>query len=361
MSGMVALVLVAAITGVFLLEHNQKFRAYLLQRVRRNVEESTGARLAVRDFKVRLGGLHLDLFEITVHGTETASQRPLLTADHVGVDIRIDSILRGKWHLQDLTVDHPVSSISVNKPGAANLPSHKPPSTSHTSVFDLAIDSVALHQGEIYYNDKKNLLDVALRDLQLAASFDRGQNRYYGDLGYSDGHFQYGSYAPVAHNLKVKFELTAQNFKLESATLETGKSGGTLDGRLTVHDLSGKQQGRFQAIVKGVSVDQLQALSHSEPLQRNRLSGRIDADAQASWAKNLENLIAHANATIAATLGQNPAAPVNGAVHADYTRPTQEVALHQSYIRTPQTSINLDGKVSTSSQLQVRMKSSNLH
>jgi translocation and assembly module TamB len=48
-------------------------------------------------------------------------------------------------------------------------------------------------------------------------------------------------------------------------------------------------------------------------------------------------------------------------IHADYSAARQEVALHQSYIKTPKTSINLDGKVSELSQLQIRMHSDDLH
>src|SRR5262249_7127186 len=52
---------------------------------------------------------------------------------------------------------------------------------------------------------------------------------------------------------------------------------------------------------------------------------------------------------------------LNGAIHADYANAKQELALNQSYIKTPQTSITLDGVVSNHCQLAVRMLSNNLH
>src|SRR5215472_3847636 len=120
--GIVALILLALVAGFVLLNHSQRFRAYLLQRVEQSVYESTGARVTARDFKVALSGLQLDIYGIAVHGKESSSQRPLLTADHLGVAIEIDSVLGGKWHLQSMMADRPVANVAVNKGGETNLP-----------------------------------------------------------------------------------------------------------------------------------------------------------------------------------------------------------------------------------------------
>src|SRR5262249_771715 len=160
-------------------------------------------------------------------------------------------------------------------------------------------------------------------------------------------------------DIKAHYTLYHGNAVIEG--LHAQVMGGTVDGRLTVRDITGAQAGQFQAALQGVSLDQLELLSHSRPLQQARLSGRMNAGTTGSWARSIKNLQAHADATIQAKLGQNPATPLNGTIHADYAGATQQIALHQSYIRTPQTSINLDGKVSSNSQLQVRVLSSNLH
>ena len=125
--GIVALLLIVVGTGVFLLNHSQRFRAYLLQRVEQSIHESTGAQLTVRDFNVALGELRVDLYGIVVHGKEPASQRPLLTADHLGLAIKIDSVLRRKWRLRSVTADRPVAAISVDQSGRSNLPTPPQP------------------------------------------------------------------------------------------------------------------------------------------------------------------------------------------------------------------------------------------
>ena len=72
-------------------------------------------------------------------------------------------------------------------------------------------------------------------------------------------------------------------------------------------------------------------------------------------------VVAHSDAKINASLGQGPATPLNGVIHADYAGAHKELALTNSYIRTPQTSINLNGKISDRSQLQVAVRSNDLH
>ncbi len=52
---------------------------------------------------------------------------------------------------------------------------------------------------------------------------------------------------------------------------------------------------------------------------------------------------------------------MDGAIHADYAAARHQLELTQSYIRTPQTTVNLNGKVSDKSQLQIALRSNDLH
>ena len=463
-----------AVTLVFLLDHNEGFRHSILAKVEKSVQESTGARLEVRDFKLRMSNLSLDLYNVVVHGTESDPSQPLAAVDHLQVGLTIDSVLNKKWHVRDIIVDHPVVRMAVNKAGENNLP--KPPkkttSSSNTNVFDLAIRELRLNNGEIYYNDQKTPLEADLHNFAVSANFDPAQKKYSGDLGYNAGKIVYGTYAPVEHDLQAKFGVTPQQFTLDRLDLTAGKSriglnatvddysspnmqahggyeaelvagdfkrilkdpslpggtvkltgemkyqadpnrpmletvsvsgnvsspgldvktpglqteirdlyaryqlsggnaevndirarimGGTLSGKLTIKDVAGASIAQLQASVKGLSLDQAQAATHNASMRQAHLSGSVDADANAHWAKTLDNLVAHSDARINASLGQGKATPLNGVIHADYGGARKELALANSYIRTPQTSINLNGKISDRSQLQVAVRSNDLH
>jgi translocation and assembly module TamB len=468
LGGLLVLIVVAGLTLIVVLDHSRSFRQNILARVERNLAESTGAKIEIRDFDLHLASLTLDLYGLIVRGREADQSRPLLQADHVEAGVRIDSFLRRAWHLTSVVIDHPVMHLVVNQAGENNLPQAQKKSTSQTSIFDLAITKFVLDRGEIYYNDQKSPLDAELHDLQLNAAFDPAESRYYGDLAYREGNIRYGAYAPVSHNLEATFAATPQKLTLDKLTLSVDSSrivasasledysspkvqasyeaelvagdfrrvlknsslptgtirltgslnwqnqpnrpmletvsvsgqvssagldfktpdlraavhnfgarykleggnaevenihaqllGGTLDGSLTIHDLAGKALTKVQAALKGISINELRVASPS--MKQTQLSGTINADAQATWAKSMDNLKAHCDALVQAVFGQRPATPLNSVVHADYIAATQEVTLRQSYVRTPQTTINLDGTISRNSQLQVRMNSSDLH
>ena len=130
---------------------------------------------------------------------------------------------------------------------------------------------------------------------------------------------------------------------------------------MSIHDLAGASNAKLQAQLKNASLEQLQAARRQDSPPDAHLSGIINADAEATWGKTQQDLVAHGNATLEGALGQNPSTALHGAVHADYSATGQQLALRQSYIRTRQTSITLDGKVSEDSQLQVALRSGDLH
>jgi uncharacterized protein YhdP len=206
LAAIIVLLVGGVVTLVSLLDHNEGFRHSILVKVEKSVQESTGARLEVRDFKLRMSNLSLDLYNVVVHGTESDPSRPLAAVDHLQVGLTIDSLLNKKWHVRDIIVDHPVVRMAVNKAGENNLP--KPPkksTSSSTNVFDLAIRELRLNNGEIYYNDQKTPLEADLHNFAVSATFDPAQKKYSGELGYKAGKIVYGAYAPVEHDLRAKF------------------------------------------------------------------------------------------------------------------------------------------------------------
>ena len=463
----------SVVTLVLLLDHNEGFRRRILAKVENSIRESTGARLQVHDFNLRLSNLSIDLYNVVVRGTEIDSSQPLLAVDHVQMGLTIDSLLNKKWHVRDIIVDHPIVHMAVNKAGENNLPKpEKKDTSSNSNVFDLAVRELRLNRGEIYYNDRKTPLEADLHGFTVNTNYDPAQKKYSGDLGYKAGKIVYGKYAPVEHNLQARFGVTPQQFTLDKLDLAAGEThvalnaivnnyalpdmqatgnyeatlvtndfkkilkdtslpggtvkltgqvkyqadpkrpildtvsvtgnvsssgldvktpslqtevrdlyaryqlsggnaevndirarimGGTLSGKLTIKDVAGASIAQLQASLKDLSLDQAQTATHNTSMRQAHLSGRVDVDASAHWAKTLDNLVAHSDATIKASLGQGQPTPVNGVIHADYAAGHKQLALTNSYIRTPQTTINLNGKISDSSQLQVAVRSNDLH
>jgi len=207
-----------------------------------------------------------------------------------------------------------------------------------------AIDSVVL-QG-----------DIASRSLEMRTSAVRGE------IANLSGHY------------------SLANGVATLSTLHANLLGGEVTAQGTMKNLGGSSQTKLNAALRGVSLaDLAQAFGTSASQLNVTAAGKLNADATASWGKTLDDLVAHADATIngqvsggTVTRNQpsapNPGAgvtvpsaiPVESAIHATYTAKNNELTLDKSYLRTPQTDLTMDGAVSTRSKLNLQLQARDL-
>ena len=472
-AGILALLIVAAIV---VLLHNTRFHQYMLRVAQEKTSAALGARVEVGEYALRWSGISptVDLYNVVVYGAPPYSTPPLIQVDHVGLGVRVVSLLHQSWYLSDVRIDHPVVRVLIDARGRDNLPQTKSSGQSRTSVFDLAVRHVLLDRGEVYYNDKKNPLNADLHQLTFQSGFDASQQRYSGKLNYRDGHLQFGEYNPMPHDLEAEFEATPTVFTLHRATLKSGRSrfvldarvesytqprvqgtysalldtgefrrilndpsvpagvvqlggllqfqsdrkrpplqtltlsgnlsssaldlntpslqvrisnlaahynlsggnltvtdlrarllGGELSASATMRNIGGASRSHLRAELRGLSLASLKNLANSSATQQVTLNGTLNADADAAWGKTFDDLMARADATIQASAtpskGEAKPLPVNGVVHAQYAAARNEITLANSDLRTPQTSLTLNGTVSRSSSLAVRLQAADLH
>jgi len=219
------LILVAVIViAIVLLPRSRSFRQYALRFAEGKVQSSLGTPVHVQDFAFSLFPLRFNLYGVVVSGAGPHANPPLLIVDHIGVGVGITSVFRREWYVRYLEVNHPVVSVVVDAKGVSNLPQTKRSSSGHTSIFQLAVHHAILDRGEVYYNDRKSVLDADLHDLRFEASFDTAQQRYSGNVGYRDGHLRMGDFKPIEHNLNAEFDATPVGFTLHRAVLTSGAS-----------------------------------------------------------------------------------------------------------------------------------------
>jgi translocation and assembly module TamB len=469
--GLVLLVVV----GVGILLHSPSFHHYVIAKVEATASDSLGAQVKLRDFKLSLSTLTLDLYDATIHSTEADPNAPLLHVDHLGASVKIISALHRQWNLSDIQVDHPVIHLYVDKNGSNNLPKPKASnSKSNTNLFDLAVKRAVLTNGEVYYNDSKLDLDANLRNFEFESSYDPSNNgRYYGSLGYKQGNLRFGSYTPVQHDFSTRFDADRSRLKLDpvnfalahskvilhataanyadptitaqydasldatearkllknasipsglvhlagnaqfhqepnKAALETVVLDGSIDSSslliqqpglttdirgvdghykvannnaelssfrasvfggevtatATVKDLAGAGHGTLHAYAKNISAGALKSLANSASMKDVKVAGALNASAEATWLGPMNHLNANTDADLSASVS-NPAngsaaMPVNAVIHAKYAGDAKTIALRQSYVKTPKTTLNLDGTMSNKSNLAIQLRSSDL-
>jgi len=227
--GFVVLVLVV---GYFVLR-SSAFHEYVISKVEQIAGQKLGSPLDIQSFDLHLSNLSLDLNGITVQGSGSSPYGPLLQIDHIGLNVKIISVLHRKWNLNSITVDHPVAHVFIDKAGESNIPSPHSSSSSHTNIFDLAVKHAQLNRGEVYFNDRKATLYADLHDLLFQSFYGASAGgEYIGNVSYKNGSLQFGSYNPLPHDLNARFEATRTELKLSPVTLQLGASQIQLNAEL---------------------------------------------------------------------------------------------------------------------------------
>jgi translocation and assembly module TamB len=236
LAGLLTLLVVATIAGYFYLKSNA-FQQFALRKIVAEANEATGGKTEIGGLSFDLSNLTARLYNITSRGTEGFDQPPLLHADSLTVRLRILSALHHQVALRELLIDRPVIYLQVSRQGNSNLPNlpvaAPSKSGSNTSIFDLAVEHMQITNGEINYNDRKTPLAANLYDLGTNIRFDSLAKRYEGNLSYDRGSLCYAQYAPLAHNLNLKFSASPTQFVLESAILRLGSSDVTLHAQVS--------------------------------------------------------------------------------------------------------------------------------
>ena len=234
LAGFAALLIIAAVGGYLYLKTNS-FQRFAINEIVDKANSATGGQIEIGGFDFNLGTLTAHLYNITVHGTESADQPPLLSADKLTVSLRIISALHRQVTLRELLIEHPVVHFQVTADGKNNLPAAPPSQNSgnSTSVFDLGIEHAQVINGEVNYNDRKIPLAADLYELGTDIHFDSLAKRYAGELSYKNGHLQYADYSPLPHNLNLKFSATPDRLEVQPAVLQIGSSDVTLRAQLS--------------------------------------------------------------------------------------------------------------------------------
>ena len=223
-AGVAALLILAAVAGYFYLR-TSSFQQFAIHKIVEQANLATGGKTEIGGLDFQLSNLTAHLYNITVRGTESTDQPPLLHADKLTVGLKIVSALHRQVSLNELVVEHPVVYVQVSRDGKNNLPTAPPSqSSSHTSVFDLAVAHAQLINGEINYNDHKIPLAADLHDLATNIRFESLAKRYDGTFSYDNGHLEYAQYAPLSHHLNLQFDATPERFDLRSMSLTVGSS-----------------------------------------------------------------------------------------------------------------------------------------
>jgi translocation and assembly module TamB len=157
-------------------------------------------------------------------------------------------------------------------------------------------------------------------------------------------------------------EYSFVNGDAQLRNLHAGIFGGIVRADAAIQDVMGRSQGHMTADLTSVQLAAVQSVMPN--LKQVSLTGAINGKADATWGKNFANLVVSADSTIQGAMSPPNAKsriPIDGVIHARYNGTAKEITLADSYVRLPQTTLNLNGTVSDRSVLQVNLNANDLH
>ena len=203
-----------------------------------------------------------------------------------------------------------------------------------------------------------------------------------GDLASRRLELRRPSLRAVIQDLQAHYSLANGDAVLQD--LHAKLLGGQLAAQGTMKGIAGNSHTDLKGTLRGVSLAQVrQLLGPSASSVKVSLAGVVNANLAAAWGRTIDDLVAHADATIASQVrgGQQTATPlspqisanavdnaegaasipVDSELHATYAAKTGQLQMVNSYFRTPHTDLTLNGVVSNHSDLALRLQAQDLH
>ncbi len=101
----------------YMIVHTAAFNHFVLEKLIQEAQAATGSRVDIRGMEIHWNKLGVDLYGLVIHGKGSNSEPPFFQAEHVGVGMKIVSILRKKVDFRELVIDRPVLDVRVNAQG----------------------------------------------------------------------------------------------------------------------------------------------------------------------------------------------------------------------------------------------------
>jgi translocation and assembly module TamB len=209
------------------------------------LEKMTGGKVELRSLSIRWLAMQATIKGLVIHGREPAGTEPLLTAEEVQAELRIDSFWGRRISLNELVVQQPHVHIRVERNGTSNVPEPPRPAAPNKplrdTLFELHLRRLVLADGWFLYNDIKTPITVHGGDLRfgLEAGGTVEHPLYLGNLDWQGMQFNSKRYKPLPVGLSAKFTIWHEGFTLEQGVFSAGHSH--LDAQAEMNGFSNRQ------------------------------------------------------------------------------------------------------------------------
>src|ERR1700678_3757998 len=214
------MVFVTTVVGAFLIFKMGIAENWVRKTLVEQLELRTGARVDLGGFHLHALRLQAELDDLTLHGLEPASSKPLFHADRVNAGITILSLFRKEFKVDELIAERPELVVRFGKNGVSNIPTPKIAASNHPwqeTLFNLKIGRLELRDGSADINDQRIPIDAQGRDLTFLLQYAApvvGEQAYVGNFQWDQVTLSLAKDLPFRFSLSAKFTLHPDAFEL---------------------------------------------------------------------------------------------------------------------------------------------------
>ncbi len=232
------LLLIAVAVGLLWVLQSDWLREKVRLRIISTVEDATGGRVELKDFKYNWRALTAEVDGFVIHGTESVAEPPLMSAARVEVGLKIISLAKRDIDLASLIVDRPMIYLIIHEDGSTNIPEPKlkrPPNQEPAlqQLLDLKIKHLEIDHGIVEANMKETPLDIRADNLNAQLNYDQNGPRYGTRISADLLWFRTEDVEPMSGSLAVQASIERDLIRFDSFTYQLKKSRVTATGTLT--------------------------------------------------------------------------------------------------------------------------------
>jgi translocation and assembly module TamB len=229
---------VAVLVVVFGYLRSDAFRDKLRGQVVAAIADATGGKVELKRFTWNLSQLNFDLYDLTIHGTESSDEIPYAHVDHVHVAGKVISLLRREVGVQELDLQHPVFHLIVRADGTTNQPTPRTKSSGGNvsqRLFALRMDRLRLSQGLLLLNDQQIPLDLQAEAVTAGMNYRSGlEPTYNGRVQAANIRVDRPGFPELVSKAQADFAITRHRIAMDGIEWSTAKS--TIAGSATITD-----------------------------------------------------------------------------------------------------------------------------
>lgn len=164
-------------------------------------------------------------------------------------------------------------------------------------------------------------------------------------------------------DLKAQYQLADGNLQVHAIAADV--ANGHLAAEFGVQNLDATPAGNVHVLLRHISLESTKQSIKRPEIRKMPVTGTVDGKVDGSWTGSIKNIRALADLALRTGVWNNStprsAIPVDGTVQLTYDGASNIIALHQTVLRMPSTSVVLEGQLSSHSDLQVHAIAGDLH